>query len=95
MARITVTDEELDNLIIQNAGEYEPFFDLDYLVEVRLGSGTVTVGELLDLKVGDTFALDRETSGYVLLVVGDVEVGEAEVIMRKNRPTARIVRLGA
>ncbi len=93
MARITLTDQEVDELIMSRVGELEPFFDLQYPVDVRLGNGTLTVEELLRLKEGDRVALDRPSDGYVQVVVGETPFAEAEVVVRKGKPTARLIRI--
>lgn len=93
MARITLTDREVDELIMSHVKELEPFLELQYPVDIRLGNGTLTVAQLLNLSPGDRVALDRPSQGYVQVVVGETELGEAEVLVRKGRPSARLVRI--
>lgn len=93
MARITLTDSELEELILSNVKDLEPYLGLPYEVDIRLGNGVLTVEELLSLAPGDRIALDRPSEGYVQVVVGETEVGEAEVVVRKGKAAARLIRI--
>ncbi len=94
MARITISEKEVEHLLRENVGELEPFLDIDYAVEVQLGSRHLTVGELIDLKCGDLVTLERPSSSYVDLLIGGARIAKAEVLTRKKGSVARIVRFG-
>ena len=93
MARITITDNELEALVAEAVSDMHGFLDVAYPVDVQLGSTTVSVAELINLQEGDVVSLDCPSSGYVSIVVGNVKVGEAEVLVRKKGSAARIVQI--
>lgn len=93
MAKILVSEHELKDLVRKSARELEPFFDLEYPIDVRLGSTQLTVGEILEMAPGDIVALERPSSGFVEIWISGVRVGEAEVLLRKRGTAARLVRL--
>ncbi|MFB3901850.1 MAG: FliM/FliN family flagellar motor C-terminal domain-containing protein [Acidobacteriota bacterium] len=94
MARIVVTDKEVEVVALEHAKEMAGFFDVKYEVDLRLGYKTITVEELLRLAPGDVIALDRPSSRNVIVAVGDVAIGEAEVILHNSGPAARLVEIG-
>jgi flagellar motor switch protein FliN/FliY len=91
MARITISDSELEALVMETVSEMHGFLDVVFPVDVQLGSAEMTVKQLIDLQAGDVISLDRPSSGYVEILVGDIKVGEAEVLVRKKGSAARIV----
>jgi flagellar motor switch/type III secretory pathway protein FliN len=93
MARITVSDKEIEVLVRESVGALEPFLDVAYPVEIQLGCRRMTVGELLSLRLGDQLKLERPSSNYVDLLIGGTRVGRVEVLARKRGSTARLVRL--
>ena len=93
MARITISDDELEAVVMDTASDMREFLDVMYPVDVRLGSAAMTVAELIELRPGDVVSLDRPSSGYVEIVVGDEKIGEAEVLIRKKGSAARIVQI--
>jgi flagellar motor switch/type III secretory pathway protein FliN len=93
MARITISESELEALVMDAVSDMQGFLDVVYPVDVQLGSASMSVSELVDLQIGDVVSLDRPSSGYVEIVVGDVKIGEAEVLIRKKGSAARIVEI--
>jgi len=93
MARITISESELEALVMDAVSDMHGFLDVVYAVDVQLGSASMSVSELVDLQIGDVVSLDRPSSGYVEIVVGDVKIGEAEVLIRKKGSAARIVEI--
>ncbi len=93
MARITISESELETLVMDTVSDMKDFLDVVYPVDVQLGSASMSVSELIDLQIGDVVSLDRPSSGYVEIVVADVKVGEAEVLIRKKGSAARIVEI--
>lgn len=85
--------DELDQLLKEGTAEMERFLDVDYVLDVQLGSAMMTVDQLLKLAPGDVVALDRASSGYVEVTIGDVFIGEAEVLVRKRGSAARLVNI--
>lgn len=91
MSRITISDNELEALVMEAVSEMHGFLDVVFPLDVQLGSAEMTVRQLIDLQAGDVISLDRPSSGYVEILVGEVKVGEAEVLIRKKGSAARIV----
>lgn len=95
MARVVISDEELEKLVEENLSEMEGYLDVPYEIDVTLGSSSMTIGDLLGLKPGDIIRLNRPSAGYVEVAVGGRRVGEAEVLVRNKGTAARLVRIGA
>ena len=93
MTKTTVSEDDVTQLLSDATAEMEPFLDVDYAVDVRLGSAKMTVDQLLKLSPGDVVSLDRVSSGYVEVAVGGVRIGEAEVLVRKRGSAARLVKI--
>lgn len=93
MEKILVTEAELEKIVQGNAAELGGFMDVEYGIEVLLGSTKMKVREMLELREGDTIALTRPSSEYLIIAVGDVKIGEAEVVLTKNGTGARVVEI--
>lgn len=93
MSKMTAADDELDKMLREHIGAMGPFLDVEYPVDVLLGSTKVTVDQLLKLGPGDTVPLDRASSGYVEIAVGNVSIGEAEVLVRRRGSAARLISI--
>jgi len=84
----------LDQTVRENAVELENFLDVEYEIQVIVGASTLTVGRLLELRVGDTIKLDRPVTDHILLAIDGLAIGEAEVIITKTGTGARLVAIG-
>lgn len=93
MARVIITDREIDEIIQESASDISHLLDLVYRIDFKLGNSRMTVASLLDLKVGDVVALDRQSTQNTLMMVGDTCLGEAEIGTRRMGTVARVVRL--
>ncbi|HOM99999.1 MAG TPA: FliM/FliN family flagellar motor C-terminal domain-containing protein [Acidobacteriota bacterium] len=93
MNKILISQKELDHIIDESAGDLKRFLDLEFPIDVRMGSAVVMVGDLLKMAPGDVLVLDRPSSGYVEIWAAGVKIGEAEVLVRKKGTAARVVRL--
>lgn len=91
MSKNNAADNEVDQMVRNTIPEMGPFLDISYPVDVRLGSAKMSVDQLLKLSPGDVVALDRASSGYVAVTVGNIAIGEAEVLVRKRGSAARLV----
>jgi flagellar motor switch/type III secretory pathway protein FliN len=93
MARILVTEEELEKLVQENAIELKGYLDIEYGIDICLGSTTMSVKKMLELKEGDCVPLDRPSSEYLIVEVEGVKIGEAEVVLTKSGTGARVVEV--
>ncbi len=93
MSKNTAADNEVDQMVHNTIPEMGPFLDIAYTVDVLLGSAKMSVDQLLKLSPGDVVALDRASSGYVEVTVGNIAIGEAEVLVRKRGSAARLVNI--
>ncbi len=79
-----------EDLIRDNAPELVPFLDVEYRVEVRIGTTKRKVREILELEEGDRIRLDHDASHNIRLTVGDVQLASAEVIKTGEGTAARV-----
>lgn len=93
MAKTTISDDDIEQVLREGTAELSAFLDVDYLVDVQLGSARLTVNQLLKLSPGDVVSLDRASSGYVGVTVAGVRIGEAEVLVRKRGSAARLINI--
>jgi len=93
MARITISEDELEHLVSQSVADFGWLLDVKYEVDVQLGSSRMSIGDLLELQPGKTVSLDSPATDYVSVVIGKTRVAAAEVLTRKKGTAARIIRL--
>jgi len=63
-------------------------------VEVRIGTVSLTIGELLRMRAGSVVTLDRRTDEPVELLVGERPVARAELVAIDGGPAEGGSRLG-
>lgn len=63
-------------------------------VEVRLGTVSLTIGELLRMRAGSVVTLDRRIDEVVELLVGERPVARAELVAVEGAPGEGGSRLG-
>jgi len=91
MGKILVSEEELEKIVLDNAFELDGFLDVEYGIDIRIGSTSIKVRDMLELKEGDCLTLDRPSSEYLIGTVHEVKIGEAEVVLTKGGTGARVV----
>lgn len=62
-------------------------------VTVRLGSTTITIGELLDLEPGSVLALERGVDEPVELLVGEQVIARGELVSVEGEMGVRITEI--
>ncbi len=82
-----------EDLIQENAPGLGPFLDVEYRVEVLIGTAKRKVREILELEEGDRIRLDHDSSHNIRLTVGDVQLASVEVIRTKEGTAARVTEV--
>lgn len=91
--KTSLLEDGLDQTVRENAVELENFMDVEYEIQIVVGASALTVGRLLELRVGDTIKLDRPATDHILLAIDGLTIGEAEVIVTKTGTGARLVAI--
>ena len=77
-----------------NASEaLQRFQDLPFPAEVELGSLTLTIGEIFDLREGAVLRTDHLAGAPVALRVGGIELATADIVVMDDSLSVRITRL--
>ncbi len=86
-------DDERNKLASSDAGPLAALGQLSLPIEVRLGSATMTISELLRLRAGAVVSLDRGLDEPVVLLVGDRPVAYGELVAIEDEMGVRITRI--
>lgn len=86
-------ENERDKLASSVAGPLAALGQLSLPIEVRIGSATMTISELLRLRAGAVVSLDRGLDEPVVLLVGDRAVAEGELVAIEDAMGVRITRI--
>jgi flagellar motor switch/type III secretory pathway protein FliN len=87
------SQDEVDEVIDQQATEMSRFFEIDLQVDLRVGETKLTVGRILDLGKEEVIKLDRPASEHVTLLVEGLPFAAAEVMPSEKGTIAHITEL--
>ncbi len=85
--------DERDDLARIESGPLAALSQLTLSVQVRIGSATLTIGELLRLRAGAVVTLDRGLDEPVELLVGDRMVARGELVAIDDEMGVRITHI--
>lgn len=69
------------------------FGEVPFPVEVELGSLTMTLGEVLEIKAGTIIRTGHSAGDPLAVCVGDIQLAEADPVVIEDSMSARIKRL--
>ena len=75
-------------------GAFEGFENVPYEVDIRVGQAVQSIGQILDLEVGDQIVLDRLAHESVVLTIEDRPLALAEVMLSDRSATLHITEVG-
>jgi flagellar motor switch protein FliN/FliY len=76
--------------MLKTLTEIDRFGDVPVPVEVRIGSRTATVREVIALKAGSILELDKRMGATLDLVIGNFRMASAEIVVVDNKLAVRI-----
>ena len=79
--------EKLEDFLTKISKNY---FDLEMLVDCRLGSTIITVEELINLNVGDVVELDKLSGDGADIYINERIIARAEIMIFENNFAIRI-----
>lgn len=69
------------------------FGELPFVVELELGTLSMTIGEILQLREGSLLRTEHPAGAPFPLFASNVQVAEAEVIMMDNTVSVRVQKM--
>lgn len=83
--------ERIREIICEIEPDVEAFLDVNFEVEVVVGSTWLTVGELLELQEGESVQLDQLADCNLIVSIAEHSIAEAEILKAKGTIQARLV----
>jgi flagellar motor switch protein FliN len=87
------SQDEVDEVVEQQAAELSRFFDIDLQVDLRVGETRLTVGRILELAKEEVIRLDRPASEPVILLVEGLPIASAEVMPSEKGTSIHVTEL--
>jgi flagellar motor switch protein FliN len=87
------SQDEVDDVIDQQAAEMSRLFDIELQLDVRVGETRLTVGRILDLTKEEVIKLDRPASEPVTLLVEGLPIAAAEVMPSEKGTSVHVTEL--
>lgn len=86
---------EIDDAIASKLQEFsdkieDTYFDLEVLIDCRIGSAFITLEELLNLKVGDVIELDKSTGDGADIFSNNRIIARAEIMLFEENFALRV-----
>ena len=72
----------------------DEFGEVRYKVDIQVGQAVRSLEQILELKVGDTIALDRPAHESVVLTIEERPISLAEVVMSEKGSSIQITEVG-
>jgi len=69
------------------------FGELPFVVELELGTLSMTIGEIFQLQEGSVLRTDHAAGAPFLLFAGNVQLAEAEVIVIDDTVSVRVQKM--